>query len=88
MVDAVALETLVREVVAQSCYLPASELRTDLKLAELGLDSLAVTSIVAELEAVCSCSVTPDEINTLFQAEDVKELIERIKGLVTAGEAD
>lgn len=70
------LQATIVKSIAEACYLSPEDLRLDLSLIDLGLDSLAITSIVADLEARWQRSFSEDQITAMFQAADVHGLLQ------------
>ncbi len=64
--------------IAESCYRRPDEIRPEVSLVDLGLDSLAITSIVGEIESASRLEFHRDQVNTLFQAERVGDLIDQV----------
>jgi acyl carrier protein len=80
------LKATIVTAIADSCYLQADELSLDLPIRDLGLDSLAIASIVGELEIAWRCEFTQDDVISLIQAERIGDLLERAVRIAEAGD--
>ncbi len=67
--------------IAESCLLKREDLKPDLSLLELGLDSMVILSIVTTFENSLQRRFDPDDLLVLFEAESVAELTERMLAL-------
>jgi acyl carrier protein len=79
MPPAGSLEEMIVRAIADTCYLQPHEVAPDLALAQLGLDSLGMTSVVAEIEALYARELNADQLITLFSADTVGDFIERMR---------
>lgn len=75
------LRSEVTNVIAESCYLKPEELRPDISLSELGVDSLSIAYIVTTLESTLGRKVSQDALVQLFEAESVEILVDGIVSL-------
>lgn len=66
---------MVTEAIANACNFDPKEITGQTSLLELGLDSLSLTALVAQIEAVYECVLTPDEVLELFGAMRVSDVI-------------
>ncbi len=73
-----ALQKDVWRAISEACYLQPGDLRADLQLTQLRLDSLAMTSIVAILENVWECEFPQERIASLYLSESVGDLTREI----------
>ena len=70
------LRTTVVRAIAASCSVEPSELSPELSVGEIGLDSVAITSVLAVLETACQREFTADDVMSLFQAPSVGALVD------------
>jgi acyl carrier protein len=78
------LRTTVATAIATSCYLEPGELRPELSLLDLGLDSLVIASIVASVETSIQRKFNPEELISLFEVEHVGLFIDRVLAIARA----
>ena len=81
-----SLKTTVLGAIADACNLSAAEITVDMNIQDLGLDSWAITAIVAQLEAAYGIEVSTDQLIDLMQAEFVRDfvaLVERMTGVAS-----
>ena len=70
------LRTTVVRAIAASCSVEPTDLRPELSVGEIGLDSVAITSVLAVLETTCEREFTADDVMSLFQAPSVGALVD------------
>ena len=75
------LRDTIITAISEACYLPREQVRPDLPLTEMGLDSLAIASIASSVENATRSEFSPDDLVALFEAENVGALIDRIVSL-------
>ena len=78
----VDLSELVMDTLGAACSVDRAAIGLETTLLDLGLDSMAITAIVAQAEAACDCELTPDQIVGLFDAIQVKDLIAQISSAI------
>jgi acyl carrier protein len=78
------LRTTVVRAIAASCSVEPAELRPELTVGELGLDSVAITSVLGILEAALKREFTADDVMSLFQAPSVGALVDTAVSIARA----
>jgi acyl carrier protein len=73
-----SMKATVLGAIAESCHLTPTELRLDLPVLDLGLDSLTITSILGELETTWQCEFSQEQIIALFQSEYVGDFLSQV----------
>jgi acyl carrier protein len=73
-----AMKNAVLSAVAEACYLKPEELRLEISLLDLGLDSLVITSIIAGLENLWHRSFRQDQLIALFEAGDLGDFLQKV----------
>lgn len=78
------LADLLRVTIAQACNLEPASVTGAMSMLELGLDSLTLVSVLAQLEAVYGLELTGDETLPLLEAATVGALIEHLEAVFRA----
>ncbi len=78
------LEDFIQTTVAQACNVDRETVRPDTPLLDLNIDSLALVSVFAQVEAVYDLELTPDEILSMLEAPRVSDLVTCLRELVAS----
>ncbi len=70
------LESVVCEMIARACNFQHAVVSPNDSVYDLGLDSMSVTSVLAELETLYGVEFSADQIMEILQAPLVRDLIE------------
>jgi acyl carrier protein len=79
-----ALDEFVLETLAMACNAERSLLTLETGLDEIGLDSLSLTAVVAQIEAVYGCRFESEDVVELFQAAAVRDVVLMIRRMIGA----
>lgn len=74
------MRELVIEILAKELRKPAEDIAAATSLAELGVESLDMVSVVMSLEDRLSIHIRDRDLQTVRSLEDLVTLAERIKG--------
>jgi acyl carrier protein len=74
----------VVSTLAALCHIEPEALTNELECADLGLDSLNLTSFSARLESTFDCELNEAEMLRLFEAQRVEDLIAISKSVIAA----
>lgn len=69
------VQVLVTSRVAAMCRRDPASLQPETTLQELGLDSLGLTLIAAEIEDVLSCLLSQEQLLRLFRATSLRDVV-------------
>ena len=72
----------VRSAIASTCQLDVAEVRTELGIDDLGLDSMGLTAVIARLEAAYQREFNADQVVSLLEAATVGEFADVVTTLV------
>lgn len=72
----------VMSLIASACNLPRAEIALDTNLQELGIDSLMIPAIVAQVEADYRCELTHEQALGFLQAAIVSDMVVLVRSLV------
>lgn len=79
-------ENTIIRAIAQGCNLDLHRVDRESDVAELGLDSLNMMTIIADLEETYRVQFDAEAVLALFQARNVAEFIERARTVVSSSE--
>lgn len=80
-----SLPAFVRSTIATTCNVDESTLQAPCRLADIGLDSLSLVSIVSQIETLYGRTLTMSETLDLMNADTVGDLVERLAGAESTG---
>lgn len=69
------IRTLILSALAEACHCSVSELDENSSIIELGVDSLSLTNIAAQLEAQYGLELTEEALLRLLESQRVGDLI-------------
>lgn len=79
-----SINSIVIGAIARACNLKVEAVTPDLRIAALGLDSMNMTAVLAELEAVYDIELTSDQIIDVLQQERVSDVIQYVSAVAEA----
>lgn len=87
-IEAAVADTMIK-LVARACAVDAHRITPDTLLDEVGVDSLSLTQIMAEMEAAFAIELWDDDIAGLAEARSVGDFVGVLNGALarTAAEA-
>lgn len=78
------LQEFVCSTVAQACSVDRDRIDARTNLLDLGIDSLTLVSVFAQIEAVYDVELTPDEILSMLEAPTIADLVVCMERLLQA----
>ncbi len=85
--DTGELRALLTSAIAQACGCPPSEITGSTQLVVLGMDSLTLVSVLAQMEAFYGFELTADDTLPLLVAQDVDALTGELEAIVARSRA-
>lgn len=76
------LPELVISAMASACNFDSSELSLETSLADIGIDSLNMTSVLARIELVFGCTLDEEQVIEFLQADRIRDIVQMIDDLV------
>ena len=76
--------TFVTTAIAESCCADPASLAPETQLADLGLDSLVMTSLVSLVEAAYPVDLSPEEVLEMYQAVSLGDMVNLIVRVIEA----
>jgi len=85
MSELVGIEEFVCSTLALACNQDRATIHPQTSLFELNLDSLSLVSVLAQVEAVFTVQLTPDEMLRLIGASRIADLVNDLERIVARG---
>jgi acyl carrier protein len=73
------LEGVLIEAVARACNCDAQLLSSESLLEEIGLDSLGITSVIADVEEEFELQLEPDELMAFLQVKTIGDILQTFR---------
>jgi acyl carrier protein len=81
------LEEWVLATVAELCQQDRQNVTADTNVLDLGLDSLGLSVLMAQVETNCHCEFNEIHVAQLFEARSLRDLIAVVRSAVPARES-
>lgn len=82
--EAQSVDEFVTSAIALASNAPLSSVTPRVELIDINMDSLALASVVGQVEAVYSVEFAPDQILKMFYSSTVGEVIETVRHVIGA----
>jgi acyl carrier protein len=69
------IDTLVRGTIAAAAKRGTDDISASTELASLAVDSLSLTTLIAQLEATFSMELSPDDKMAIYDADDIGTIV-------------
>jgi acyl carrier protein len=79
------IQTLVCGTLATASKRDPQDLSEATQLSELAIDSLSLTTLIAQLEATLSVQLSPDQKMAIYDADDIGAILMVAREALTAG---
>lgn len=68
--------------IARACHLEPARVTAQSSILDLGLDSLTLVSVLAQIEIAHAFELSPDETLALLEATDIRSLARRLAAII------
>jgi len=79
------LDDLVITTLAAACNIERAQLSPETGLDEIGLDSMSLVALVAQLEALYGCQFESEQVLGLFEARRIRDVVLLVGRVVGMG---
>ncbi len=77
-----SMEGFVTATLAELARVRVDEVAQQRLLADLGVDSLAIATLVAFVESEYGCTFSPEQLTTLYSATNVEDVLRAVRDVV------
>jgi acyl carrier protein len=82
MTTSTSIDDFVFGTIAGACNCDRNDITLDTDVADLGMDSLSLTTVAAHVEASYGCQFTDDQAQALLQRTRVRDIVEIVREAV------
>lgn len=81
----IPVERFVINTISQACNCESMALTPEMDIADLGIDSLILTTVAAHVEATYDCELTELDMQRLLESRIINDIVEVVRHVLDCG---